>query len=367
MADGLLTRDDFRNGVFLRDGLRCVVPGCPVRTTTLEEATAKLDAHHIIERRLWSDGGYYLANGASLCKATHHMEAERTRLSVEDVRRYAGIERVVVPEHMYRDQPYDKWGNPLMRNGQRTRGELFSDESVQKVLSEGGVLGLFTWRVKYPRTFHFPWSPGVTDDDRVISDFSACYRDGLPRDVVVSVKMDGENSTLYRDHFHARSVDGEPHPSQSWIRRLHGQIAHDIPEGWRVCAENLYAKHSIRYEHLSAFAQVFSVWNDRNVCLSWDETKEWAALLGMEMVPVLYEGPFDPAVIRRLVRESYAGDPMEGYVCRVRDAFHYSEFRRVVGKYVRAGHAQTTHAWKRQAVVPNAVVGLDRVPQGAAP
>lgn len=43
----LLTRDDFRESVLKRDGYRCVVCGTTER---------KLDAHHIIERRLFADG-----------------------------------------------------------------------------------------------------------------------------------------------------------------------------------------------------------------------------------------------------------------------------------------------------------------------
>ena len=38
----LLTRDQFRNGVFARDGNRCVLCG-----------NIAQDAHHILERRLW--------------------------------------------------------------------------------------------------------------------------------------------------------------------------------------------------------------------------------------------------------------------------------------------------------------------------
>ena len=73
-----------------------------------------------------------------------------------------------MPPHLYRDQPYDKWGNPVLPNGTRLRGELFDDASVQKVLAP--VLALFTDRVKYPRTYHLPWSPGLTDDDRKLDD-----------------------------------------------------------------------------------------------------------------------------------------------------------------------------------------------------
>ena len=34
------------------------------------------------------------------------------------------------------------------------------------------------------------------------------------------------------------------------------------------------------------------VWSARNESLSWQETCEWAALLGVPTVPVIYEGVF---------------------------------------------------------------------------
>lgn len=162
----LLTRDQFREGVFDRDGNRCVLCG-----------QAAQDAHHILERRLWSDGGYYLSNGASVCGPCH-LRCERTEVSVETLREACGITKPVIPAHMYRDLSYDKWGNIILANGNRLRGELFYDASVQKIMGEGlidgmPVLDLFTNRVKYPRTHHLPWSQGQTEDDRVLTDLSA--------------------------------------------------------------------------------------------------------------------------------------------------------------------------------------------------
>lgn len=184
MEPKLLTRDEFREAVFSRDGHRCVFCGVTADNTP----EGKLDAHHIIERRLWGNGGYYLDNGATVCEA-HRLECERTTISVEDVRRAAGITKVVVPDQFYPEQPIDKWGNYILEDGRRTRGELFYDESVQKVLSQGPGLGIFTSYVKYGRTFHLPWSPGAHDDDKTLRDTTHF----AGKEVVVTLKMDGEN------------------------------------------------------------------------------------------------------------------------------------------------------------------------------
>lgn len=272
----LLTRDQFRESVQARDKHRCVLCGA---------TGVPLDSHHILDRALWADGGYYLDNGATLCDPRCHMLAEQTLVSCEKLRELCGIKRVVLPDQFSDTDVLDKWGNPLLPNGMRMRGELF--DAHQDILEP--VLHLFTDRVKFPRTYHLPWSAGLTGDDRKLESLDHL----IGHECVITEKMDGENTTMTRDYLHARSLSYEAHPSRSWVRALHGQIAHEIPEGMRVCGENLYAVHSIAYENLRSYFQVFAIWDKRNVCLSWDETVEWCALLGLEPVPVLGRGRWD--------------------------------------------------------------------------
>ena len=338
--DKLLTRDEFREQVFKRDNYTCVF--CK---------NAAQDAHHIIERRLWTDSGYYLNNGASVC-GEHHLECERTTISVEQVRDACKITKAIIPDHLYDDQIYDKWGNIVLPNGQRTKGELFYDASVQKVLRDGGVLGTFTDYVKYPRTSHLPWSSGISEDDRIIQSLDLFQE----QRVIVTEKLDGENTTLYSDYYHARSVDSKNHPSRNMAKSLHALFAHDIPKGWRLCCENLYAQHSIPYDNLESYLYGISVWNDKNVCLSWEESKDWFALFGLPTVPVLYDGVFDEKIIKNLYDEKDLKKWLtsEGYVVRVAREFGYGEFRKVVAKYVRSKHVTTTKHWMHgQPIVVN--------------
>ena len=125
----LLTREEFREGVFQRDGYSCVLCG----------RGEPIDAHHIIERRLWDDDGYYLDNGATLCDDRDgsigcHKKAEQAVISCDEIRAAAGIRRTLLPDHLCRDNAYDKWGNIIMPDGTRVKGELYHDESVRKVL-----------------------------------------------------------------------------------------------------------------------------------------------------------------------------------------------------------------------------------------
>jgi len=71
----LLTRGQFREQTFARDNHCCVFCKRPTG-----------DAPHIIERRLFDDGGYYLDNGASVCQE-HHLLCEMTLITVEEGRR----------------------------------------------------------------------------------------------------------------------------------------------------------------------------------------------------------------------------------------------------------------------------------------
>jgi hypothetical protein len=333
----LLTRDQFRHAVFQRDKNMCVI--CK---------SEGQDAHHIMERRLFQDGGYYIANGATVC-GDCHIKAEQTLISTEELREKAGIKTLILPEHLYDDQRWDKWANPILENGMRLRGELFDDPSVNKVLTP--VLHLFSEKVKYPRTYHVPWSPGATSDDRILPYESLSQ---WHWEVVITEKMDGENTTFYSNDLHARSLDYEPHPSRSKIKALHAQIGYNIPKGFRVCCENLTAVHSIKYTNLKSICQVFSIW-DGLTCLNWDDTVMYADLLGLQTVPFLYRGPWDEILAKEL--PDYLNlQKQEGYVVRPASSFQMRDFRRVVGKYVRQGHVITHGHWMRSQLEFNEVL-----------
>lgn len=315
MKSKLLTRDEFREGVFKRDGHRCVFCGEPA-----------VDAHHIIERRIWGNGGYFLDNGASVCEE-HHIECEKTNITVEQVREKCGITKPVFPEHFYHDQIYDKWGNIILPNGQRLKGELFYDLSVQKILAD--VLNQFTSYVKYPRTYHTVWSENLTEDDRVCKDMK--HFEG--KEIVVTEKLDGENTSMYSDFIHARSLSGDNHISRNWVKNFWSIIRHDIPEGYRICGENLWAKHTIKYDNLKTYFYGFSMWNEKNECLDWSDTIQYFELLGITHVPVLYSGIYNEKAIRALYQKENAMK-MEGYVIRLKDKFNYGDFKNSVVKFV---------------------------------
>lgn len=332
-----MERKDFRELVFQRDNYKCVICGKPA-----------VDAHHIVDRSLFEDGGYHIDNGVSIC-TVHHIEAEETKISCDTLREKAGITKIILPDHFDDEDKYDHWGNIVLSNGTRLKGELFDQLNAQRALKDSLIL--FLPYYKYQKTFHLSNSPGLTKGDKKLKDDSIF----LGRQIVGTIKMDGENTNMYPDYIHARSIDSVGHPSRTWVKALHGSIAHEIPKGYRICGENLFAKHSIHYTHLNSLFNVFSIWNDKNESLSWDETVEYCQLLDLITVPVFYRGIYDPAAITKAfdIYCKESKDSVEGYVIRISGIIPFSKFRKSVAKWVRANHVQSSHNWMQQKVIPN--------------
>lgn len=203
-------------------------------------------------------------------------------------------------------------------------------------------------RTHYPRTPHLPWSPGATSDD-VRTTGPGMLAGFAGREVVVTEKLDGENTTLYADGLHARSLDSGHHPSRAWVKGLQSRIGPGIPADWRVCGENLYARHSLAYEELDAWFYGFSVW-DGDHCLDWDRTVLFLRGLGVPVPRVLWRGVFDERALRRLRLDT---ERQEGYVVRTAAGFERADFGRCVAKWVRGGHVRTDTHWMYAPVVPN--------------
>ena len=204
---------------------------------------------------------------------------------------------------------------------------------------------------KYPRTLHFPWSQGLTNDDRVIKSLDPF----IGKEVVATLKMDGENSNFYNDYIHARSLDKDYHESRTWVNELHGEIGYMLKPGERICGENVAAVHSIRYKNLDSFFYVFSYWIE-DECQSWDDTVKRCDELGLITVPVLYRGIWDEEIIKGLANTHYKGNEMEGYVVRITDKFTEDfslgteRWFKGLAKYVRKSHVQTDEHWKTKPV-----------------
>jgi hypothetical protein len=211
-------------------------------------------------------------------------------------------------------------------------------------------------RTKYPRTFHLPWSESRTSDDKTLSENQVDDM-FIGREVVVTEKLDGENTTIYGDGYtHARSLDSSHHPSRSASKALAATTAPNIPEGWRLMGENLYAEHSISYDKLSSFFVLFGIADENNNALSWREVEEYGEMLGLTVAPVIYKGIWDEEAIQGLWPFSSAyGAEAEGYVVRTASGFPMSQFSDYVAKFVRSNHVQTKDHWMHSTIKANQI------------
>lgn len=198
-------------------------------------------------------------------------------------------------------------------------------------------------KFKYPRTYHLNFSQAVHSDDKIIDSLD----NFLGKEIIATEKMDGENTTIARDYFHARSLDSNYNFTRSWIKQLHSMIAHEIPEGYRFCGENLSYYHSIEYNDLDSFFCLFSIWNEKNECLSWDDMMVWADLLDLSTPKVLYRGIFDENKLKEIAK-NIDTNTSEGFTVRLTDSFKYDDFSRSLTKWVRAGHVQPSADGKEE-------------------
>jgi hypothetical protein len=223
---------------------------------------------------------------------------------------------------------------------------------------------------KFPKIKHLPFSMSSTSDD-VWLDSTISFWD---EKVVVAEKIDGECTTMTRESCYARSPDSKNshHPSRSYVKQLHAAIKQEIPEGWRICGEGTYAKHSIYYDGLPSYYLVFGVFDDKDVYLSWDQVEEWAKLLGFPTVPVLYKGIYNDELEKKLMSfwpfASLLGAPeAEGFVVRKTSAIYpgwshaypdcdcgecnfgddsaTTSWDNSISKFVRPSHVKTDKHW----------------------
>jgi hypothetical protein len=213
---------------------------------------------------------------------------------------------------------------------------------------------------KYSRTYHFPFSPGTTSDDRIQHEYWK-HLSAIPQ-LVHTEKLDGENNCLSRYGVFARSHAAPT--SSPWtesIRRYWQVIKQDLGD-LEMFLENLYAVHSIAYRNIEHHFYVFAI-REHDRWLSWEETCFYAAMLDLPVVPVikLFDTPnvqvdFEKDVLGIVkgtgafdAMDAATGKPvtMEGIVTRNAWEYPVDAFAQNVFRYVRKGHVKTDEHWTR--------------------
>lgn len=201
--------------------------------------------------------------------------------------------------------------------------------------------------MKYGRTYHFPFSPGTTSDDKIQHD----WEELLLNELVMTEKLDGENTCLKKSGFYARSHSAPT--TNPWARnmrtiwdRVNKALGH-----LEVFGENLYGVHSIEYTKLEHFFHIFAI-RDENTWLAWHEVKMYAEMLDLPVVPEIKIKHFTKEEIKKEIQEnllkgSILGGECEGFVFRNSNSFKNESFAKNVLKYVRKNHVKTDEHWTK--------------------
>lgn len=224
---------------------------------------------------------------------------------------------------------------------------------------------------KYPRTPHFPFSPGINSDDVVTSKmldiFIPSKNAASAIEIHISEKLDGGNCCLKQGQVFART-HGKPatHESFSAVKAFYHtiiipQLTEEEFEQLEFFGENMAAVHSIHYSQdpnfpLPSVFFLFAIRHKQKDCwLSVDDVAEIAERLGIEQPPVLFRGvPKDDQFVEKLIQENMKLPsilaakvmkaekpcPVEGFVARNAASFSSKDFEKNVSKCVRANHIQ---------------------------
>ncbi|WP_285056614.1 RNA ligase family protein [Pedobacter ginsengisoli] len=213
---------------------------------------------------------------------------------------------------------------------------------------------------KYGRTYHYPFSPGTTSDDRIAHDYWD-HIEGTPN-LIHTEKLDGENNCLSKYGVFARShAAPATSPWTESLRRFWQLVRHDLGD-LEIFGENLYAIHSIEYKKLEHHFYVFGIRLHEH-WLGWEETRFYANLLDLPTVPVLgteqmpddrklFEDKMLMLVNGRGTFEPYdvsegKATTIEGIVTRNANGYPVADFAKNLFKYVRKGHVKTDVHWIR--------------------
>lgn len=316
----LLTREQFASQVFERDRLICVVPGCD------KEA---IDAHHIMERRLFCDGdplpgGYDKDNGASLCEI-HHIHAEEGYFPPQALRDWIGIDKIILPIICKKDCFYDKWGNEIAKAP--------------------------SYQIKYPKTPYLNISPSYDNDDEIIDTKSLV---GKP--LSVTIKRDGSCVMMTSEICAARNGSDASHPSFNLLKQRHATLKYKIPKGVQIFGEWLFAKHSIHYAGqlaLRDYLEIFAVYDQKQqLFYSQDDMQILCDDLDLIMVTRLAilshtkEWELTNDIVG--LAEEVIAKGEEGIVIKSMYPFHYSQFSMNTAKYVRSDFVPGNAHWSKQ-------------------
>jgi ATP-dependent RNA circularization protein (DNA/RNA ligase family) len=223
---------------------------------------------------------------------------------------------------------------------------------------------------RFPHTPHLAWlAPGSPRDDKVLSLEEA--EKLLVGDVVIEEKLDGANlgfsigpdGTLRvqnRGQYMPPPFTGQFVQLGKWMNTHQDRLFDVLTESLIVFGEWCAARHSLDYDQLPDWWLMFDVY-DLDAKRFWSTTRrnELAAVLGVSVVPCLYQGRVTLAQLKSWmvgeVSRFRQGDA-EGVIVRREDAMWLQQR----AKLVRANFTQAiTRHWRHRVTEWNRVTRVE--------
>lgn len=181
---------------------------------------------------------------------------------------------------------------------------------------------------KFPRTPHLVWFGELAPRGDKLMD-PAKARTLLRRPASIEEKVDGANLGLSvgpggrlraqsRGHHLEGGTAGQWKPLWRWLALRESRLVPALGSALIVFGEWCYAEHSVAYDALPDWLLVFDVY-DRDHRRFWSRKRRdlLADRLGLAVVPLLDEGVFSAAALRKKLGQSRLGDvPAEGIYVR---------------------------------------------------
>ena len=209
---------------------------------------------------------------------------------------------------------------------------------------------------KYPKTRYLSFSPSKDNID-VHETGLFDMNNFINKDLIITTKMDGSNLQMSQERLAARNGKYANHKSFDLAKVLYNEIGYKIPNDFIIFGEWLYAKHSIHYDDLISYFQVFAVYDKSyNIYLNWQDVEKLSDNLKLSTVQKL--GSIKSNVLTEIEQlitefgENYINqEGGEGIV--VRNSNSFSDFNNNVAKYVRKNHVTTDEHWTQQKLIRN--------------
>lgn len=209
----------------------------------------------------------------------------------------------------------------------------------------------FTRDTKFHKIWHIFESPGMTNGDKKL-DKDWFDRFFLGKEIVITEKLDGENTSFTNQGVFARSNIPTDSPWSVNLRVDFPYIKNLLSDNEIVFGENLYGIHSITYNKLPCYWHMFACYDtNTKIWYSWDDVELMSSILDRPTVPVLFRGILNSKKeVLDLINEfmsqpSTYGVEKEGVVIRLASEIPDDKFTESIVKYVRPNHVQTPSHW----------------------